>query len=46
MLKYIKRDAQGAYDMYARGMRAYAGDASIYYNAALLHQPGAAVDVS
>jgi len=46
VLKYIKNDAQGAYEMYQRAMRAYAGHAATYYDAALLFHPDAALDVS
>ena len=46
VLKYIKADSQGAYQMYERAMRAYAGHAGTYYDAALLHHPGAALDVT
>jgi hypothetical protein len=45
VLKYIKCDVAGAYQMYEMAMRAYAGDASTYYDAALLFHPGASVDV-
>ena len=45
VLKYIKNDSHGAYEMYQRAMRAYGGNAAIYYDAALLHHPGAAVNV-
>lgn len=46
VLKYIKNDAQGAYEMYQRAMRAYSGHAATYHDAALLFHPDAALDVS
>jgi tetratricopeptide (TPR) repeat protein len=45
VLKYIKCDVAGAYRMYEMAMRAYAGDAWTYYDAALLFHPGASVHV-